>query len=76
MTKSTVRIDIDAINGDFRKNMSDVALQHDLSIYDAAYIGLASHTKGIMFTVDKIIKKPKTMKSRVYPIIQVEEVLK
>ena len=69
---------IDAINGDVRKKMVDIALRHDLSIYDAAYVGLALHSKGILFTADeKIIKKlPKAMKSSVYPLTQVEEVVK
>lgn len=60
-----------------REKMVNVALNHDISIYDAAYIALSISLDKMLFTADgKIIKKlPNPLKEYVKHLVQVEEYL-
>ncbi len=60
-----------------REHMVKIAVEHDISIYDASYLGLSIAMGGILFTADeKIIKKlPKRLKKWVKNLSQIEEVL-
>ncbi|MHA1112765.1 MAG: type II toxin-antitoxin system VapC family toxin, partial [Promethearchaeota archaeon] len=58
--------------------MIEIALKHDLSIYDAAYVALALNFNGVLFTADnKIIKKlPKKILGNVKSLTQINEIFK
>jgi predicted nucleic acid-binding protein len=64
------------IKDDFRKHMIKVAVDHEMSIYDAAYLGLSIGLNKIYCTADeKIIKKlPPLLKKNVKNLKQVEEI--
>lgn len=65
-----------AIKDQIRKDMIKIAFDHDLSIYDAAYLGLSIGLKKHFCTADeKIIKKlPSALKKNVKSLKQVEEI--
>ena len=58
-----------------REKMVNVALNHDISIYDAAYVALSSSLEKRLFTADgKIIKKlPNPLKKYVKHLVQIED---
>jgi predicted nucleic acid-binding protein len=70
-------LNIKTIKDEVREKMIEIALKHDLSIYDAAYVALALKFKGLLFTADeKIIKKlPKRVLSHVKSLTQINEIL-
>jgi len=59
-----------------RNHMIKVALDYDLSIYDAAYLGLSMGLEKLFCTADeKIIKKlPSTLQKKVKSLTEVEEI--
>lgn len=63
------------IKKEIREQMVKIALEHDMSIYDASYLGLSITMGGIFYTADdKIIKKlPKRLKKYVKNLSQIEE---
>ena len=64
------------IKDEIRKHMIRVAVDHEMSIYDASYLGLSIGLGKIYYTADeKIIKKlPSTLKKNVKNLKQVEEI--
>ena len=60
-----------------REQMVKIAVEHDLSIYDASYLGLSIAMETILCTADeKIIKKlPQRLKKYVISLNKVEEIL-
>lgn len=64
------------IKDEIRKHMIRVAVDHEMSIYDASYLGLSIGLGKIYCTADeKIIKKlPSTLKKNVKNVKQVEEI--
>ena len=60
-----------------REQMVKIAVEHDLSIYDASYLGLSIAMETILCTADeKIIKKlPQRLKKYVKSLNQIEEIL-
>lgn len=64
------------IKNKIRKHMIKVAVDHEVSIYDASYLGLSIGLGKIYCTADeKIIKKlPSTMKKNIKNLKQVEEI--
>ena len=60
-----------------REQMVKIAVEHDLSIYDASYLGLSMAMETILCTADeKIIKKlPQRLKKYVKSLNQIEEIL-
>jgi predicted nucleic acid-binding protein len=67
-----------AVKGKIREKMVEIALNHELTIYDAAYVALALDTRGIMITGDeKIIKKlPKSLLTSVKSLREIGSLLK
>ena len=65
-----------AIKNELRENMIKIALDHELSIYDACYLGLSIGLDKLFCTADeKIIKKlPITLKEKVKNLKQIEEI--
>jgi len=65
-----------AIKNELRENMIKIALDHELSIYDACYLGLSIGLDKLFCTADeKIIKKlPITLKEKVKSLKQIEEI--
>jgi len=65
------------IKNETREHMIKVAVDHDMSIYDASYIGLSMVLDVFFCTADeKIIKKlPTKLKNRVKMLNQIEEIL-
>ncbi|TFF88397.1 MAG: PIN domain-containing protein [Promethearchaeota archaeon] len=66
-----------SIKKDIRKKMIEIALDYDISIYDAAYIGLSKATGYVLFTADeKIIKNlPKEFKTHVKHLNKIEDAI-
>ena len=64
------------IKDEIRKHMIKIAVDHEMSIYDASYLGLSIGLRKIYCTADeKIIKKlPSTLKKNVKNLKQVEEI--
>ena len=64
------------IKDKIRKHMIKIAVNHEMSIYDASYLGLSIDLGEIYCTADeKIIKKlPSTLKKNVKNLKQVEEI--
>ena len=64
------------IKDEIRKHMIKVAVDYEMSIYDASYLGLSIGLGKIYCTADeKIIKKlPSTLKKNVKNLKQVEEI--
>jgi len=64
------------IKDEIRKHMINAAIDYDLSIYDASYLGLSIGLEMLLYTADeKIIKKlPLTLKKKVKSLKQVEEI--
>jgi predicted nucleic acid-binding protein len=64
------------IKNEIRKHMINIAVNYDLSIYDASYLGVSIGLEKIFCTADeKIIKKlPPPLKKRVKTLKQVEEI--
>ncbi|MFX1313861.1 MAG: type II toxin-antitoxin system VapC family toxin [Promethearchaeota archaeon] len=64
------------IKDQIRNQMIKVAVDHEISIYDASYLGLSISLDKIYYTADeKIIKKlPLTLKKNVKNLKQVEEI--
>ncbi|MFX1501431.1 MAG: type II toxin-antitoxin system VapC family toxin [Promethearchaeota archaeon] len=64
------------IKDKLRKNMIKVAMEYNLSIYDALYLGLSIGLEKIFCTADeKIIKNlPSTLKNKVVNLKQIEEI--
>jgi len=64
------------IKDEIRKHMIKIAVDHEMSIYDASYLGLSIGLGKIYCTADeKIIKKlPSTLKKNVKNLKQVEEI--
>ncbi|MFX1238120.1 MAG: type II toxin-antitoxin system VapC family toxin [Promethearchaeota archaeon] len=62
------------LKNEVRKNSIEIAINHDLSIYDASYIGLSLVLDCFFYTADqKIIKKlPNNLKKRVKSLDQIE----
>ena len=60
-----------------REQMVEIAVEHDLSIYVASYLGLSIAMETILCTADeKIIKKlPQRLKKYVKSLNQIEEIL-
>lgn len=60
-----------------REQMVKIAVEHDLSIYHASYLGLSIAMETILCTADeKIIKKlPQRLKKYVKSLNQIEEIL-
>ena len=60
-----------------REQIVKIAVEHDLSIYNASYIGLSIAMESILCTADeKIIKKlPQRLKKYVKSLNQIEEIL-
>ena len=65
------------IKDETRKLMIKIAVDHEISIYDASYLGLSLGLGKIYITADeKIIKKlPSTLKKHVKNLKQVEEIV-
>ena len=63
------------IKNDLRKHMINVAVEHELSFYDASYLGLSIGLSKPFCTADeKIIKKlPPSLKKNVKSLKQIEE---
>ena len=63
------------IKNEIRKHMINVAVDYDLSIYDASYLGLSIGLEKMFCTADeKIIKKlPPKLKKNVVILKQIEE---
>jgi predicted nucleic acid-binding protein len=61
-----------------REQTVKIAVEHDLSIYDASYIGLSIAMETILCTADeKIINKlPQRLKKNVKSLTHIEEILK
>ena len=66
------------IKNEIREHMIKIAVDHDMSIYDASYFGLSIVLGKIFCTADeKIIKKlPPRLKKRVKSLKKVEEIFK
>ena len=66
------------IKNEIRNHMISAAINYDLSIYDASYLGLSIGLEMLFCTADeKIIKKlPPTLKKKVKSLNQVEEIFK
>ena len=64
------------IKDEIRKHMINAAIDYDLSIYDASYLGLSISLDKLFCTADeKIIKNlPSTLKKTVKSLKQVEEI--
>jgi predicted nucleic acid-binding protein len=64
------------IKNEIRKHMIHAAVDYNLSIYDACYLGLSIGLEKLFCTADeKIIKKiPPTLKKQVKSLKQVEEI--
>ncbi len=56
---------LNKMEGKYRQKMTEIAMNHRISIYDAAYIALAIEDKCKLITADEKIQKklPKTQKS-------------
>lgn len=65
------------IKNEIRKHMIKVAVDYDLSIYDASYLGLSIGLEKIFCTADeKIIKKlPPKLKKKVVLLKQIQEII-
>ncbi len=65
------------IKNEIRKHMINAAIDYDLSIYDACYLGLSIGLEKLFCTADEIIikKLPPTLKKKVKSLKQVEEIL-
>ena len=65
-----------AIKNQIRKQMIKIAFEHEISIYDASYLGLSIGLGKLFCTADeKIIKKlPSVLKKNVKSLNQVEEI--
>lgn len=63
------------IKNEIRTHMINVAVDYDLSIYDASYLGLGIGSEKMFCTADdKIIKKlPSKLKNKVIILKQIEE---
>jgi len=66
-----------SIKNEIRKHMIKVAVDYDLSIYDASYLGLSIGLEKIFCTADeKIIKKlPSKIKKNVVLLKQIQEII-
>ena len=66
------------IKNEIRNHIINAAINYDLSIYDASYLGLSIGLEMLFCTADeKIIKKlPPTLKKKVKSLNQVEEIFK
>ena len=66
------------IRDEIRKHMIKIAVNHEMSIYNASYLGLSIGLGKIYCTADeKIIKKlPSTLKKNVKNLKQVEEIFR
>lgn len=66
-----------SIKNEIRKHMIKVAVDYDLSIYDASYLGLSIGLEKIFCTADeKIIKKlPSKLKKNVVLLKQIQEII-
>lgn len=64
------------IKDEIRKHMINIAVNHEMSIYDAVYLSLSIGLGKIYCTADeKIIKKlPSTLKKNVKNLKQIEEI--
>ncbi|TFG24365.1 MAG: PIN domain-containing protein [Promethearchaeota archaeon] len=64
------------IKDEIRKHMINAAIDYDLSIYDASYLGLSMGLDKLFCTADeKIIKKlPSTLRKKVKSLKLVEEI--
>lgn len=64
------------IKKEIRKQMIKTAVDHDMSIYDAAYMGLSIVLGIVLYTADeKIIKKlPSILKKQVKSLKQLEDI--
>ncbi|MBD3229696.1 MAG: PIN domain-containing protein [Candidatus Lokiarchaeota archaeon] len=65
------------IKKNIRKQMIEIALDYDISIYDAAYIGLSKATGNILFTADKKIIKnlPEEFETHVKDLSKIEDAI-
>ena len=70
-------LNVITIKKKIREQMVKIAVEHDLSIYDASYLGLSIAMETILCTADeKIIKKlPQRLKKYVKSLNQIEEIL-
>ena len=66
-----------SIKNEIRKHMIKVAVDYDLSIYEASYLGLSIGLEKIFCTADeKIIKKlPSKLKKNVVLLKQIQEII-
>jgi len=66
-------INIITIQKEIREHMIKIAVEYDMSIYDASYLGLSIATGGTLYTADeKILKKlPKSLKKYVKNLSQI-----
>ena len=66
------------IKDEIRKQMIQIAIKYDLSIYDASYLGVSIGLEKVFCTADeKIIKKlPPTLKKKVKSLKNVEEIFR
>ena len=66
-----------SIKNEIRKHMIKVAVDYNLSIYDASYLGLSIGLEKIFCTADeKIIKKlPSKLKKNVVLLKQIQEII-
>jgi len=71
------RFNVITIKKKIREQMVKIAVEHDLSIYYASYLGLSIAMETILCTADeKIIKKlPQRLKKYVKSLNQIEEIL-
>ena len=65
-----------AIKNEIRKHMISVAVKHDISIYDASYLGLSIGLDRIFCTADeKIIKKlPSRLKENIKSLKEIDKI--
>lgn len=65
-----------AIKKKIRESMVKIAVEHDMSIYDASYIGLSIIVGCVLITADeKIIKKlPKNLQKHIKSLNQIDEI--
>ena len=70
-------LNVITIKKKIREQMVKIAVEHDLSIYYASYLGLSIAMETILCTADeKIIKKlPQRLKKYVKSLNQIEEIL-
>ncbi len=64
------------IKKDIREQMIKVAVEHEISIYNASYLGITIVKEGILCTADEIIikKLPMKLKKYVKKLSDIEEV--